>query len=52
MNNLLEYSDAYSTISGRLWQYYRDEPVLDNNGNINDFPDDSSHDALLKSKQK
>ena len=26
MYNLIEYSDAYAKISGRLWQYYRDEP--------------------------
>ena len=24
--NLLEYSDKYAKTSGRLWQYYRDEP--------------------------
>ena len=32
MHNLIEYSDIYSKISGSLWQYYRDEPALDNNG--------------------
>ena len=26
MYNLIEYSDNYSTTSGSLWQYYRDEP--------------------------
>ena len=26
MYNLIEYSDNYSKISGRLWQYYKDEP--------------------------
>ena len=26
MCNLIEYSDNYSKTSGRLWQYYRDEP--------------------------
>ena len=36
VKNLIEYSDAYSKTSGDLWQYYRDEPVLDNNGNIID----------------
>ena len=35
--NLIEYSDAYSKTSRSLWQYYRDEPVLDNNNNIIDF---------------
>ena len=37
MYSLLEYSDAYSKTSGSLWQYYRDEPALDDNNNI-DFP--------------
>ena len=31
MYNLIEYSDNYSKTSGSLWQYYRDEPALDNN---------------------
>ena len=31
MYNLIEYSDNYSKTSGRLWQYYRDKPALDNN---------------------
>ena len=35
--NLIESSNAYSKTSGSLWKYYRDEPVLDNNGNIIDF---------------
>ena len=26
MYNLTEYSDNYSKTSGRLWQYYKDEP--------------------------
>ena len=26
--------------SGSLWQYYRDEPIINNDGNIVDFPDD------------
>ena len=29
--NLIEYSDTYSKTSESLWQYYRDEPALDNN---------------------
>ena len=43
MYNLTEYGDPYSKTSGGLWQYYRDEPALDNNGNIADF-------QLIKSK--
>ena len=41
MYNLIEYSDAYSKTSGSLWQYYRDEPALDNNVNITDFSDET-----------
>ena len=37
MYNSIEYSDNYSKTSGSLWQYYRDEPFLDPNGNIVDF---------------
>ena len=32
MYNLIEYSDNYSKTSGRLWQYYKDDP----NNNIAD----------------
>ena len=33
----LVYSDACSKTPGNLWQYYSDEPSLDDNSNI-DFP--------------
>ena len=52
MYNLIEYSDAYSKTLASLWQYYRDEPVLDNNGNIIYFPDDNNNSASFKFKQK
>ena len=52
MYNLIEYSDAYLKTSGHFWEYYRDEPALDNNGNITDFPDDNNDSALFKLKQK
>ena len=32
MYNLIEYSDNYSKTSGRLWQYYKDNP----NDNLTD----------------
>ena len=32
MYNLIEYSDNYSKTTGRLWQYYKDEP----NDNLTD----------------
>ena len=41
------YSNAYSKTSGSLWQYYRDEPTLDNNGNIIDVLDDNNNSALF-----
>ena len=40
MYSLIEYSENYSKTSGSLWQYYRDEPIIDNTDNIVDFPDD------------
>ena len=52
MYNLVEYSDAYPKASGNLWQYYRDQPVLDNNGNITDFLHDNNNSASFKFKQK
>ena len=38
MYNLLEHSNNYLKTSGSLWQYYRDEPALDNDGNFVNFP--------------
>ena len=35
-----------------VWQYYRDEPFLDNNGNITDFPDDNINSTSFKFKTK
>ena len=40
--NLIEYSDDYSKTSRSLWKYYRDEPALDNNDAIVDFPANSN----------
>ena len=37
MYNLIGYSDNYLKTSLSLWQYYRDEPFLNNYGNIVDF---------------
>ena len=36
MYNLIEYSDNYSKTSGRLWQYYKDDPN-DNLANSESF---------------
>ena len=52
MYKLIEYSDNYSKKSGILQQYYRDEPYLDNNGAIPDFPPDNNNSALFKFKTK
>ena len=32
MYNLIEYSDNYAKTTGSLWQYFRDEPVDDDDG--------------------
>ena len=37
MYNLIEYSDNYSKTSGRLWQYCKDIPAVNNNGDIVGF---------------
>ena len=37
MYNLIEYSDNYSKTSGSLWQYCKDIPAVNNNGNILDW---------------
>ena len=49
--NLIEYSDNYSKTSGSLWQYYKVEPFIDNNGSIIDVLHDPDN-ASLKYKQK
>ena len=36
MNHLIEYHN-YSKTSGRLWQYYRDEPALTDADTIPNF---------------
>ena len=43
MYNLIEYSDNYAKATGSLWQYFRDEPVAD---------DDIEDSELFKSKTK
>ena len=37
MYNLIEYSDNYSKTSRSLWQYFKDIPAVNNNGDIVDF---------------
>ena len=49
MHSLIECSDIYLKISGSLWQNYRDEPTLNNDGGIIDFTDadNNSLNSLL-----
>ena len=37
MYNLIEYSNNYPKTSKTIWQYCRDEPVVNNNGDIVSF---------------
>ena len=37
MYNLIVYNDNYSKTSGSWWQYCKDIPAVNNNGNIVDF---------------
>ena len=46
------YSDAYSKASGSLWQYYRDEPAINANGEIIDFPANNNNSASFKFKHQ
>ena len=50
MYNLIEYSDAYLKTSGSLWQYYRDEPAINNNGDVIDFPENNNNSNSFKFK--
>ena len=34
---LIEYGDDYSKTSGNLWEYYKDLPAVNNNGDIVEF---------------
>ena len=52
MYNLIEYSNAYSKTSDILWQYYKDEPTLDANNNIIDFPANNNNINTFKCKQQ
>ena len=52
MYKVIEVSDAYSKTPGSFWQYYRDEPALDNNGNIINFPTDNNNSTSFKVKKQ
>ena len=46
MYNLIEYSDNYSKSSGSLWQYCKDIPAINNNGNIVNFNENNATDSF------
>ena len=46
MYNLIEYSDNYSKTSGNLWQYCKEIPVVDNEGNDIDFNGANATDSF------
>ena len=46
MQNLIEYSNNYPKKSGSLWQYCKDIPAVNNNGNIVDFNGANATDSF------
>ena len=48
MYNLIEYSDICSKTSWSLWQFYKDEPALNDNNVIIDFSADSKNSISFK----
>ena len=46
MYNLIEYSNNYSETSGSLWQYCKDIPAVNNNGDIVDFNGANATDSF------
>ena len=53
MYNLIEYSDNYSKTFGSLWQYCKDIPAVNNNGNTVDFNGANATDSFnFKTKIK
>ena len=46
MYNLIEYSDNYSKTCGSLWQYCKEIPTLNNDGNIADFNGANATDSF------
>ena len=52
MYDLNEYSEKYLQTRGSLWQYYRDQPGLNDDGKLIDFPVNNwfSYDTSLSFK--
>ena len=52
MHNLKEYSDVYSKTMWSLWQYYKDEPALDNNNYIIGFAYNNNNSTSFRFKEQ
>ena len=46
MHNLIEYSNNYSETSWGLWQYCKDIPAVDGDGDIVDFNGANATDSF------
>ena len=46
MYNVIEYSDNYSKTSGRLWQYCKEIPAINNEGTIINFDGTNATDSF------
>ena len=46
MYNLIEYSDHYLKPSGSLFQCYRDEPALNNDGTVAGCANNTTNDSF------
>ena len=46
MYNVMEYSDNYSKTSGSLWQYCKDIPAVNNDGDIVNFNGANATDSF------
>ena len=46
MYNLIEYSDNYWKISGSLWQYFKEIPAVNDDGNFVDFNGANATDSF------
>ena len=47
MYNLMKYSNNYSKASGSLWQYCKDIPAVNNDGNIVDINGANATDSFI-----
>ena len=52
MYNLIKNRGNYSKTSGSLWEFYRDEPFMNNDDTISDSPPDNNNSALSKFKTR